>query len=460
MMDIACDACGKRYRIDETKMKTETAKVKCRACGSVITVSRAAPADWAGAAPQREPAGDAAMPPEPHEAEAGGAGAPAAERAAREPEAGIEPADDTDYQPFVGPQKVRFGIFGKIILVMLLITLLPFGIFWFITFREANQRIQNDTESLMVQTAKGLGDQADDWIKNNLSVLHTAALLPAVVSMNRAEQEVVLKAVAHEYPWMYLVFTLDSAGMNVARNDDQPLKDYSDRQYYKDILAGRAISWQTLIGKTSNVPALVLAVPIKEGGRVIGVLAAAMTVDALSKNIVTWRTGDTGFAFLVDEKGYVIAHPQKQYVETRESLVSHPLLDAFRKKGWTTITSEFRGENGQLVLGHARTISLGWVLTLQQNASEVFASLTVIRNFALALLAITILLVIATSWFSARSLVTPIMKLTEAAERMSLGELNVKIDVQSRDEIGLLAQAIGRMQTSLRMAIQRLRKKR
>ena len=34
------------------------------------------------------------------------------------------------------------------------------------------------------------------------------------------------------------------------------------------------------------------------------------------------------------------------------------------------------------------------------------------------------------------------------------------IDVKSKDEIGLLAQAIGRMQTSLRLAMNRLRRKR
>jgi HAMP domain-containing protein len=38
--------------------------------------------------------------------------------------------------------------------------------------------------------------------------------------------------------------------------------------------------------------------------------------------------------------------------------------------------------------------------------------------------------------------------------------LKVKIDVDTRDEIGLLAQAIGRMQTSLQIAMRRLRKKR
>jgi methyl-accepting chemotaxis protein len=88
-----------------------------------------------------------------------------------------------------------------------------------------------------------------------------------------------------------------------------------------------------------------------------------------------------------------------------------------------------------------------------------FEALAIIQNFALALLVATVLLAAACAWFSARALATPIMKLTDAAERMSLGDLNVKIDVQTRDEIGLLAQALGRMQTSLRMAMERLRKK-
>ena len=64
------------------------------------------------------------------------------------------------------------------------------------------------------------------------------------------------------------------------------------------------------------------------------------------------------------------------------------------------------------------------------------------------------------SWFSARAIVSPIMKLTDTAERMSLGEPDVKIDITSKDEIGSLALAIGRMQTSLRLAMNRLRKKR
>jgi methyl-accepting chemotaxis protein len=258
---------------------------------------------------------------------------------------------------------------------------------------------------------------------------------------------------------MYLVFTVAPDGMNVARSDGQPLVSYADRKYVADVLGGKAVGWQSVVGRTSNLPALVLAVPILEDSRVVGVMAAAMTVEDMSRHIATWKKGKSGSAFLVDDKGFVLSHPKKQLVEKRENLSAHPLISEFRKKGWTTLSTAFTGEAGRPMLGHARRSNYGWILALQQEEQELFDALTVIQNFAWALLAVTVLLAAACAWFSARALATPIMKLTEAAERMSLGDLNAKIEVRSRDEIGLLAQALGRMQTSLRMAMERLRKK-
>ncbi|MBI5581789.1 MAG: zinc-ribbon domain-containing protein [Deltaproteobacteria bacterium] len=462
MIDIACDACGKRYRIDETKMRTETAKVKCKTCGHVVTVARPQPAGVPLPAVEfdfpPEPAAAAApeSPPRPSTADV----RLAAERLSEASVTDVRPDDTAALRAFGEPRKVRFGLFGKIIVMMLLVSILPFSILWFLTFREANERTRSDSEALMVQTAKGLGDQVDGWIRGNFSTLRMAASLPEVVSMNREQQDPVLKAIGREYPYMYLIFTVGPNGMNIARSDNQPLVSYADRQYYRDIMAGKAVSWQTVTGRTSKIPALVVAVPIRDGNQVVGVLAAAMTVEDISKKTATWKMGATGFAFLLDEQGNVVSHPQQQYAETRENLNNTPLISAFRKKGWTSITTPFAGDNGQTAIGHARSNSYGWVLAMQQNENEIFETLDIIQNFALTLLAVTVLLVVAIAWFSARALVTPIMKLTDAAERMSLGELNVKIDVKSRDEIGLLAQAIGRMQTSLRMAMSRLKKKR
>ena len=448
MMDIICDVCGKKYRVDETKMKGEKAKVKCKACDNIMVVTK----------PVLEAADEPSFPPKIHEPEVSQA-AQISERPIERPAAQRQEPEEIP-TPIYGGQKVRFGLFGKIITVMLIVSLLPFAIFWGITLRETNERIRTDTEAMMAQTAQGLGNQVNDWINNNVSILRTAAKLSEIVSMDGLQQKPVLETIQKQYPWMYLVFTVGTDGLNIARSDDVPLKDYSDRQYYKDIMRGKNLSWQTLIGKTSKKPALVLSVPIKSDDQTIGVMAAAMTVDDISKSIGTWKTGNTGYAFLVDEKGFVVSHPNRQYVAKRENLNSHPLIANYRKKGWTTITTRFKTLNGQPALGHVRSNNYGWALALQQEESEVFSALNRVQKFALTLLGCTILLVSVIAWFSARAIVTPVMKLTDAAERMSLGELNVKIDIKSRDEIGLLAQAIGRMQTSLRLAMNRLRRKR
>jgi methyl-accepting chemotaxis protein len=456
MMDISCDSCGKKYLIDETKMSKDSAKVKCKACDHMMIINKPAP-DPKFDAPisdeftergltqevevPRSVMGQSAPPQTP---------LPAAS----------EPEPEKEMPAYVGGRRLRFGLFTKIIIVMLFISLVPFLSFWGLTWQETNARIRTDTEALMAQTAKGLGEQVDNWINNNVSILEAAARLPAIISMGREAQEPYLENIGRQYPYIYLAFTVGLDGMNVARSDGKPLKDYSDRQYYKDIIKGKNLSWQTLIGKTSKKPALVLAVPIKSGDQIVGVMAGAMTVDALSRNIATWKTGKTGWAFLIDEKGFVIAHPIKQYVVKRKNLNSDPLIANFRKRGWTTITTQFKNSKGNPALGHVRSTRKGWALALQQEETEVFRALDLVQRSALIMLACTVLVVTIIAWLSARAIVNPVRKLTDAAERMSLGELNVKIDVKSRDEIGLLAQAVGRMQTSLRLAMNRLRRKR
>ncbi len=70
------------------------------------------------------------------------------------------------------------------------------------------------------------------------------------------------------------------------------------------------------------------------------------------------------------------------------------------------------------------------------------------------------LLVLVGSFFMARMLTRPIIRLKEVADRISLGDLEAKIDIQSHDEIGELADAVSRMQASLNAAIERLRARR
>jgi methyl-accepting chemotaxis protein len=60
----------------------------------------------------------------------------------------------------------------------------------------------------------------------------------------------------------------------------------------------------------------------------------------------------------------------------------------------------------------------------------------------------------------AQSITRPIARLAEVADRMSLGELDIEIDVTGANEVGQLAESLRRMQASLRSAIERLRVRR
>ena len=275
------------------------------------------------------------------------------------------------------PVRVKFGLTAKVIILMLIVSLLPLGVFAVITLKQTDYRIRSDTEKLMALTASDIVANVDEWTDKNVRVLRALTKMPDIISMMREKQEPLLKAVAKEYPWMYLVFTVGPDGMNVARNDDNPLLDYSDRDYYKETMAGKDLVWQTLVGKTSKKPALIIAVPIKRDDSTIGVMAMAATIEDLSKLVATWKQGKTGFAFLVDEKGKVVSHQVEDYVVQQTNLSDYPLIAAF-KKGQNGMI--YFNDRGTKRVGYAKETKYGWILAMQQDMSETFRILG-IRGF-------------------------------------------------------------------------------
>lgn len=73
---------------------------------------------------------------------------------------------------------------------------------------------------------------------------------------------------------------------------------------------------------------------------------------------------------------------------------------------------------------------------------------------------IGIVLALGLALFISATITRPMSHLAEVADRMSLGDLDVDIDVEGTNEIGQLAESLRRMQASLRSAIERLRQRR
>ncbi len=85
---------------------------------------------------------------------------------------------------------------------------------------------------------------------------------------------------------------------------------------------------------------------------------------------------------------------------------------------------------------------------------------SITRNIVFGIFGGTILLIgFIVSFFGYR-LAGRIKSLTEVANRISIGELDAEIDIAGKDEIGDLGEAISRMQESIRLSIERLRRRR
>ena len=82
------------------------------------------------------------------------------------------------------------------------------------------------------------------------------------------------------------------------------------------------------------------------------------------------------------------------------------------------------------------------------------------KMFILAILGVTLLLIGLIVSIYGHRLIGKIRSLIEVADRISVGELEMKIEIHSNDEIGDLAEAIARMQDSIRLSIERLRRRR
>jgi len=82
------------------------------------------------------------------------------------------------------------------------------------------------------------------------------------------------------------------------------------------------------------------------------------------------------------------------------------------------------------------------------------------RLITWAILGGTILLIGLIVLIYGHRLTGKIKSLTDIAERISIGDLGIEIETKSRDEIGELAEAISRMQDSIRLSIERLRRRR
>ncbi|MBE6909103.1 MAG: diguanylate cyclase [Ruminococcaceae bacterium] len=230
--------------------------------------------------------------------------------------------------------------------------------------------------------------------------------------------------------------------------------------YYIPIERGRPSWIGPYQNENLNIRTFSYEMPLYKAGSFIGVIGMDISYETLVNLIKDIRIYDTGFAFLVQEDGTVVYHPYIDFggIASQRNNTIQSFINVFRSERSNEEAAYYviNGERRQMMFG---TLSSGLRLVVTVAQSEVEASG---RRLAGRLLITSLIIMTMFGSLSAmrmKRMISPLVTLTDAAEHLSKGEYDIRLDYDRDDEIGTLTRTFQQLVDHLKIYISDLNSK-
>lgn len=185
-------------------------------------------------------------------------------------------------------------------------------------------------------------------------------------------------------------------------------------------------------------------------GRNIGLIFVAINTDTIRKHYLkNLYDKDHGIAIL-DQKGNLMLTAGKNFYQTDQpewAFVSSASSPQF--KGSRIIHSS----NQDYLLSYSQLNSNGWLILYAVPLDILTQELNSIKLFVVIIIAVCLLLSIPLMTLLTNVLVSPIKKLLQSMQRFQNGQFNERVDIPSRDEIGLLSKGYNTMVSNIKTLV-------
>ena len=343
----------------------------------------------------------------------------------------------------------------KITIAIGLVLVLAFGTLGVIVYNNSSGALFHNIKMSLNNRAVDAANMIHFQVDHFISELEELAVTSEIKTMDWEKQEAVLKESVQRIGCNRLgVVELNGN----YRTTDGASSNLADRGYVQKALSGIGNISDPLISKVDNKVVIPVAVPIKDqSGKVIGVLVAIYNHEKLSNIVNGIEIGDAkqGYAFITNPEGIIIAHPNQKRVIERYNILEESKKDPKLLELAGLIGKMISGEKGfgayyydgiDKFMSYSPIPGTQWAIGLTAPREFLMKDIEELKVRFIILVMVFIALGITISYLFVKNFVSkPVHNLVEAANLLVKGDLNVKIEAKSRDEIGVLGRAFENM---------------
>lgn len=385
---------------------------------------------------------------------------------------------------------LTLGIRTKILLIIMAATLLPLlflNVFWTNSQRQA---LINEARSRQTLIAGSDAEQVNDFINNKVRTLIIHSQSPSLQQFNLSKASLEIGTLLYQDKDLMRAALVDQTGQEVVamtsdlksatkqnvKNDDafKVVNYFGGNQYLSPVTTdanGHPMMTIAIPLVTFTTPQELGSLSTAESGVVRnpqdikGALIVQTSLENLWHTVLsTTGTTDTpggGYAYVVNDKGIVIAHPDEAFTNTHKDLSATPIVSLFKttlgNANSTTQSQQSASEKGVEVMAtYQKVNATDWAVIFEEPMSSIYQAVSQVSYLGLAISAIAIVVLGFLSVWLSRYITQPILTIARAAKKIGHGDFAAQVMTRRKDEIGTLAANINAMGDNLQAYIGRI----
>lgn len=346
---------------------------------------------------------------------------------------------------------------GLLITVLIGISLLSISFFGYTNAKKALNKMNSDYIQSEVRANQ---DALASYFGEKVKMVEGIANLEGLQSVN---ESLGVRTLQNIYPKMQNDFiNVSFANADGVRwNYKGEEGSIAERNYFHQAMStGKTTISDVLVSGTHGALSIVIASPIMpNGGNPVGVAYTTLPLDEILARIQEVQYGETGFGYMFTEAGVVISHGRRQDITGKAVLQEAVRNDAeltFVEDAEVQSYWEHRNDGTPFTIKIDGTENVNYIVPLSiPTVNPVYFGFSVSKKelnheidmllIAFIVISVIVMVVaIAVSMFFITKLITSnIKKLRDIATEIAAGNLNISVDVDSNDEIGEVAAAMG-----------------